>query len=112
MAMHDRPEPMLVMCANDGHLGLLLNWACSLRAANIKMPKHVVFVTTANTRDYLRSLGFTAYYHSKIGSYPSHASKKYSDMDFGMMMILKQVAVALSLETGYDILFQVSLPSP
>jgi hypothetical protein len=111
MAMHDHPEPMLVMCANDGHLGLLLNWACSLRAANIKMPKHVVFVTTDKTRNFLTSLGFTAFYHPKIGSYPSHASKKYSDMDFGMMMILKQVAVALSLETGYDVLFQVRSPN-
>ena len=103
----NHPEPLVVMCGNDGQLGLILNWACSLRAANIEMPKHVIFVTSAKTRDFLKSLGFTAYYHAKIGTYPSHASKKYSDLDFGMMMILKQVAVALSLESGYDVLFQV-----
>ena len=107
-AAQQHPEPLVVMCANDGQLGLMLNWACSLRAANIEMPKHVVFVTSAKTRDFLKSLGFLAYYHAKIGSYPSQASKKYSDYDFGKMMILKQVAVALALESGFDVLFQVS----
>lgn len=50
--------------------------------------------------------GIRRYYHNKIGSYPKEASAKYSDMAFGQMMILKQVAVALSLESGYDVLFQ------
>eukprot|EP00038_Savillea_parva_P001017 m.100785 g.100785 ORF g.100785 m.100785 type:complete len:643 (+) comp10360_c0_seq3:95-2023(+) len=106
MRIQADPEPLVVMVANDGHLGLLLNWACSLRAANIEMPRHVVFVTSAKTRNFLKSLGFLAYYHSKLGEYPHEASAKYSDMAFGKMMILKQVAVALSLDSGYDVVFQ------
>mmetsp|Transcript_22359 Transcript_22359/g.67215 ORF Transcript_22359/g.67215 Transcript_22359/m.67215 type:complete len:669 (+) Transcript_22359:144-2150(+) len=106
LAKQANPEPLVVMCLNEGHLGLLLNWACSLRAAAIKMPKHVIFCTSASTRDFLKELGFLAYYHNKIGKYPKQASAKYSDPTFGQMMIMKQVAVSLSLESGYDVLFQ------
>eukprot|EP00038_Savillea_parva_P001016 m.100773 g.100773 ORF g.100773 m.100773 type:complete len:656 (+) comp10360_c0_seq2:277-2244(+) len=106
MRVQENPEPIVVMVANDGHLGLLFNWACSLRASGIDMPKHVVFVTSASTRDFLRDMGFLAYYHTKLGTYPQHASAKYSDMAFGQMMLLKQIAVSLALESGYDVLFQ------
>lgn len=98
--------PLLVMCANDGHLGLILNWACSLRAAKISMPRHVIFVTSDKTRTFLETLGFTAYYDKRMGTFPAEASGRFSDTVFGMMMVLKQASVSLALETGFDIVFQ------
>ena len=55
------PSPMaiLVMCANDGHLGLLLNFACGLKHKKISMPIHLIFVATTKLRDKLAKLGFT-----------------------------------------------------
>ena len=39
---------------------MLLNWACSLRARGIKMPPHLLFVTSEKLRAFVASLGFTA----------------------------------------------------
>lgn len=69
------PESLLVMTANRGHMGLLLNFFCSLKAAGIKIPKHFVVAPTASLRDSLVSAGITAFYHEGLGKFTDKPSE-------------------------------------
>jgi hypothetical protein len=100
------PVALLVMCANDGHLGLLLNFACGLKYKKIPMPIHLIFVATTELRDKLATLGFTVFYDAGLGSFPEKAAGSYGDTTFGKMMYLKQFSTLLALDVGYDVLFQ------
>jgi hypothetical protein len=92
-----RPEPVLVMCANGGHLPLILNFVCHLRYKGLTLPKHVficsseryctilyyspyslyctrctvltVLYSTHCTSDaaLLKTLGLVTYYHDALG---------------------------------------------
>mmetsp|Transcript_35408 Transcript_35408/g.92650 ORF Transcript_35408/g.92650 Transcript_35408/m.92650 type:complete len:567 (+) Transcript_35408:231-1931(+) len=99
-------EPLLVMCANHGHWPLLLNFFCSLRAANLPTPRHFIVATSTETAQMLTALGLTAFYHPGLGEFPTQASHGYGDTVFVRMMMLKQFAVYIALLCRYDVLFQ------
>jgi hypothetical protein len=63
------------MCANHGHIALLLNFFCSLRAAKIPTPKHFIVTTDPDTASLLTSMGLTAFYHVGLGEFPTKASE-------------------------------------
>eukprot|EP00040_Diaphanoeca_grandis_P022039 m.117931 g.117931 ORF g.117931 m.117931 type:complete len:589 (+) comp28618_c0_seq1:253-2019(+) len=101
-----KSTPVLVMCANAGHITLLLNWACSLVKHKIEMPPHLIFTSTSILHDSLTKLGFTCFYHEAFGEFPTAAADVYGDFTFGQMMYLKQFSVGVALETGRDVVFQ------
>lgn len=103
---HPIKSSLLVMAANDGHVPLLLNFACSLRKTKIPLPPHIVFVTSHDLVKSLTALGFTAFYHSALGDFPTGAASVYGDRKFGSMMFMKQFSVHLALELKRDVLFQ------
>lgn len=96
-----RHEPLLVMCANHGHFALMLNFFCSLQAANIKLPKHFIVTTSDETANLLTGIGLTAFYHKGLGKFPTKASSGYGDETFVRMMMLKQFAVYVALLCRY-----------
>lgn len=102
----DTSQPIVVMGTNSGHVPMLLNWACSLRARGIKMPPHLIFVTTEKLQAFVTKLGFAAIYHPALGTFPDGAATHYADGTFGSMMFMKQFCVSVALETGHDVLFQ------
>ena len=69
------PEPILVMTTNQGHVGLLLNFFCSLRAAGLPTPKHFVVTPTKEMRDMLDAAGITAFWHAAVGNIPDKPSE-------------------------------------
>jgi hypothetical protein len=69
------PETLLVMTANAGHMGLLLNFFCSLKAAGIATPKHFVVAPTAALRDTLTAAGITAFFHEGLGAFTDKPSQ-------------------------------------
>eukprot|EP00040_Diaphanoeca_grandis_P044064 m.11158 g.11158 ORF g.11158 m.11158 type:complete len:582 (-) comp8687_c0_seq1:212-1957(-) len=104
--LKNSPAALLVMCANEGHMPLLINWACSLKHQNIPMPKHLIFAISAELEATITKLGFTCYYSPLMGTYDQRSSVQFGDGIFGQMMILKQLSVHLALDTGFDVLFQ------
>eukprot|EP00040_Diaphanoeca_grandis_P022364 m.119941 g.119941 ORF g.119941 m.119941 type:complete len:555 (+) comp28776_c0_seq1:380-2044(+) len=103
------PEALVVMCANKGHAGLLLNFACGLKKRNIPMPRHIIFSVSKEVHLSLTKLGFTSFYHPLFDAFhgtDGDAAKSYGDRTFGQMMMMKQYSVMLTLETGFDVLFQ------
>eukprot|EP00040_Diaphanoeca_grandis_P019412 m.102551 g.102551 ORF g.102551 m.102551 type:complete len:565 (+) comp27411_c0_seq3:198-1892(+) len=104
--LHAHPEALLVMCANEGHMPLLLNFMCSLKRHKIPMPKHLIFAITAELQATLSKLGFVSYYSPLLGKFDTGAAQQFGDHIFGQMMLLKQLSVHLTLDTGYDVLFQ------
>eukprot|EP00041_Stephanoeca_diplocostata_P017269 m.344316 g.344316 ORF g.344316 m.344316 type:complete len:545 (-) comp20645_c0_seq2:2984-4618(-) len=103
---NDKHDPILVMCANEGHMPLLFNFFCNLRNNGIKEPKHVVFTSSTGLQARLNGLGITTFYHKAIGEYPEGPSSKYGDAKFSKMMMLKQFSVYMTMMLGYDVLFQ------
>ena len=65
--MKQTPRALLVMCANGGHMPLLINFACGLRERGIKMPTHLIFVLSEQVYKTLTELGFTCYYSKLMG---------------------------------------------
>lgn len=79
----------LVMCANAGHVSLILNFVCNLRRKGIKLPLHVFFVTTKALQKQLTDWGFTAFYDTVFDMLPSQDAGAYGDGTFAKMMLLK-----------------------
>eukprot|EP00038_Savillea_parva_P010583 m.191286 g.191286 ORF g.191286 m.191286 type:complete len:561 (+) comp18301_c0_seq1:273-1955(+) len=100
------PETLLVMTANKGHMGLLLNFFCSLQAEDISVPRHFIVAPTKELADQLTDAGLTAFYHPGLGQFTDKPSESYGDETFTKMMMLKQFSVYLALLCGYDVLFQ------
>jgi hypothetical protein len=101
------PVPVLVMCANGGHMPLILNFVCNLRAKGIALPKHVFVANTKKYADQLKAVGLTAYYHKGLSmGIPDVHAGAYGDGTFARAVMLKQFATALALEAGADVLFQ------
>jgi hypothetical protein len=79
----DRPKPVLVMCANGGHLPLILNFVCNLRSKGIQLPKHVFISNSQKSSDQLKSLGLTSYYHKGLHQgIPNEHAGAYGDGTF------------------------------
>eukprot|EP00040_Diaphanoeca_grandis_P029663 m.174111 g.174111 ORF g.174111 m.174111 type:complete len:530 (-) comp31753_c0_seq1:392-1981(-) len=104
--LKQNPETMLVMCTNQGHFALVLNFFCGLRQAKIAFPRHMVFTTSTQLQQLLQDFGISSFYHTSLGEFHEDAAQEYGDSRFGMMMFMKQYSVQLALETGYDVLFQ------
>ena len=120
----------LVMCANEGHASLILNFFCNLRSKGacserrvhkccapplisalcllgIKVPLHVLFVTTAALQKKFEDLGLVAFFDDVFSKLPAQDAAAYGDGTFAKMMLLKQFSTTLVLEAGMDVLFQV-----
>jgi hypothetical protein len=97
---------VLIMVTNDGHLDLLLNFMCSIKAANIKLDETVVYVGQKETIPIIESMGAHAIFNAALGKMPKDAAKAYADLTFSRFMWLKVTSVYLAATAGFDVLFQ------
>ena len=92
--------PVLVMCFNKGMTSLIVNFFCGLRKVGIAVPKHIIFAATAADAAIITAMGFVAFSHPGLGSYPDKAALTYGDEVFAAMMMLKQFSVQITMEAG------------
>jgi len=105
MGSNDKKEVM-VMCLNDGMMDLLLNLACSADRYKLDFSNMLVFASSYKGMESLQQVGIPAFYDEAMGSMPDQAARAYGDPIFMKMMVLKVVSVYLTLQTGYDVIFQ------
>ena len=65
---------LVVMVANDGVLELVLNIACSLRAANLSSARVVVYVQSAGSVALVRAMGLASVCSPGLGTIPDSAA--------------------------------------
>ena len=102
-----RNNTLIVMMANHGQSELLLNFLCNAHYRNIDISGILVFATDVITRDLMRAMNVTVYYHDQLFSrFPSQAAAQFADKTYGAMLTAKSFCFQLASMLGYDILFQ------
>ena len=59
------------MCANEGHVALILNFVCNLKKNKIPLPQHMFFVTTKELERELKGWGLNAFYDEVFDKLPT-----------------------------------------
>lgn len=98
---------VVIMCLNEAVIDLLLNLRCSQQRHRINVSKQTfLFVTSDAAATKMQSIGFNAFYHPALGTFPSNAAAAYGDNIFARMMLLKVTCVQMGLMSGMNVLFQ------
>jgi hypothetical protein len=100
-------KDVVIMCLNDAVTDLLLNLRCSQQRHRINVLKETfLFVTSDAAAKRMQSIGFNAFYHPALGTFPVNAAAAYGDNIFARMMLLKVISVQVGLLSGFNVLFQ------
>lgn len=102
----NRGDDIVLMVANDGEIDLFLNFACSCRKHGISLHNVVLVAGSSEIVSIVEATGAMGFHHKHFASVERKASGGYLDKIFVQMMWYKAFSLWLSLDRGYNVLFQ------
>lgn len=99
---------IILMAINEGEIDLFLNFVCSLNKHNINhiLSKVVVFSGSESILPTIEATGAIALFHEGFATVSTKASTDYLDRVFVDMMWYKSFSLFLTLNYGFNVLFQ------